>query len=155
MLNDAKTKSHEYPNFEMSQELIATKVKLMIIVKLTDFLWKTSQFLNSLFFLPATISGSKLSFCWLLVQIAPYIMISMNPLSTSLKQKLNSCSITDFSLLCEIFACRVQQLHMEINLQSFTKYLRLTLVFMWNSVLQEKFNFYFSGKSCWYYSILS
>ena len=29
MLNHAKTKSHEYPNFERSQEIIATKVKLM------------------------------------------------------------------------------------------------------------------------------
>ena len=28
--------------------------------------------------------------------------------------------------------------------QSSTKYLRLTLVFMWNSALQEKFNFCFS-----------
>ena len=30
------------------------------------------------------------------------------------------------------------------NLQSFTKYLRLTLVFMWNSALREKFKFCFS-----------
>ena len=30
-------------------------------------------------------------------------------------------------------------------LQSFTKYFRLTLVFMQNSALQEKFNFFFSG----------
>ena len=27
----------------------------------------------------------------------------------------------------------------KVNLQSFTKYLRQTLVFMWNSALQEKF----------------
>ena len=32
----------------------------------------------------------------------------------------------------------------EINLQSFAKYLRLTLVFMRNSALWEKFNFCFS-----------
>ena len=31
------------------------------------------------------------------------------------------------------------------NLQSFTKYLRQTLVLMSNSALWEKFNFYFSG----------
>ena len=31
------------------------------------------------------------------------------------------------------------------NLQSFTKYLRLTLVFMWNSALREKFIFCFQG----------
>ena len=30
------------------------------------------------------------------------------------------------------------------KLQSFTGYLRLTLVFMWNSALREKFNFSFS-----------
>ena len=29
------------------------------------------------------------------------------------------------------------------GLQSVTKYLRLTLVFMWNSVLQKKFNCHF------------
>ena len=29
--------------------------------------------------------------------------------------------------------------------QSFKEYLRQTLVFMWNSALREKFNFYFSG----------
>ena len=32
-----------------------------------------------------------------------------------------------------------------IKLQSFTKYLRQTLVFIWNSALQEKFNFSFGG----------
>ena len=31
----------------------------------------------------------------------------------------------------------------ETELQSFTKYLRLTLVFMWNTALREKFNFCF------------
>ena len=30
------------------------------------------------------------------------------------------------------------------NRQSFTKYLRQTLVFMWDNALREKFNFYFS-----------
>ena len=29
--------------------------------------------------------------------------------------------------------------------QLFTKYLRQTIVFMWNSTLREKLNFYFSG----------
>ena len=33
-------------------------------------------------------------------------------------------------------------------LQSFPKYLRLTLVFMWNSAIREKFNFYFSRVFC-------
>ena len=33
-------------------------------------------------------------------------------------------------------------------LQSVTKYLRLTLVFMWNNTLQEKFYCYFSGLFC-------
>ena len=32
--------------------------------------------------------------------------------------------------------------------QSFTKYLRQILVFMQNSALREKFNFYFSGVIC-------
>ena len=36
------------------------------------------------------------------------------------------------------------------KLQPFTKYLRLTLVFMQNSALQEKFNFCFSRVFCWY-----
>ena len=33
-------------------------------------------------------------------------------------------------------------------LQPFTKYLRQTLVFMWNSARQEKFNFFFSVVLC-------
>ena len=36
-------------------------------------------------------------------------------------------------------------LHTRIILQPWTKYLRQTLVFMWNIALQEKFNFYFSA----------
>ena len=39
-------------------------------------------------------------------------------------------------------------LHIWISLQSFTKCLRLTLVFMWNSALREKFWFYFSKNFC-------
>ena len=35
--------------------------------------------------------------------------------------------------------------------QPFTKYLREALVFMWNSVQQEKFNFCFSGCFYWYW----
>ena len=31
------------------------------------------------------------------------------------------------------------------NVQSFTKYWRKTVVFMWNSALWEKFNFWFSA----------
>ena len=34
------------------------------------------------------------------------------------------------------------------DLQSFAGYLRLTLVFMWNSKMQESFNFYFSAVFC-------
>ena len=37
---------------------------------------------------------------------------------------------------------------LSLNLQSVTKYLRLTLVFTWNSALWEKFNFYFSRVFC-------
>ena len=33
-------------------------------------------------------------------------------------------------------------------LQLWTKYLRQTLVFMWNSALREKFNFYFGEGFC-------
>ena len=40
------------------------------------------------------------------------------------------------------------QLHAILQLQWFTKYLRLTLIFMWNSALREKFNFYFSRVFC-------
>ena len=38
-----------------------------------------------------------------------------------------------------------------IHLQSFTRYYRQSLVFMWNGALQERFNFCFSGDfySCW------
>ena len=31
-------------------------------------------------------------------------------------------------------------------LQLFTKYLRQILIFMWNSALREKLNFYFAGE---------
>ena len=34
---------------------------------------------------------------------------------------------------------------LKVELESFTGYLRQTLVFMWNSVLREKLNFYFEG----------
>ena len=37
------------------------------------------------------------------------------------------------------------------KLQLRTKYLRQTLVFMWNSALREKFNFCFSGVFCYYW----
>ena len=40
----------------------------------------------------------------------------------------------------------------EIDIQSVTKYLRLTLLFMWNSTLRETFNCYFSGSFCYYFS---
>ena len=36
----------------------------------------------------------------------------------------------------------------ELDLQSFTKYLRLTPVFMGNSALQKRFNFCFPGDFC-------
>ena len=36
------------------------------------------------------------------------------------------------------------QINFKSDLQSFTKYLRLTLVYMKNSALLEKFNFHFS-----------
>ena len=35
--------------------------------------------------------------------------------------------------------------------QSFTEYLRQTLVFVWNSTLQEEFHFYFPGHFCYYW----
>ena len=38
-----------------------------------------------------------------------------------------------------------------LNLQSFTKHLGLTLVFMWNNALREKFIFCFSKVFCQYY----
>ena len=39
-------------------------------------------------------------------------------------------------------------LYMDYDLQSFTKYFRQTLVFMWNRALRETFNFFFSGVLC-------
>ena len=38
-----------------------------------------------------------------------------------------------------------------LHLQSFTEYLRLTVVFMWNSTVRENFNFYFSRVFCQYF----
>ena len=40
---------------------------------------------------------------------------------------------------------KYESLNINENLQSFKKYLRQTLVFMWNSARREKFHFYFSG----------
>ena len=37
-----------------------------------------------------------------------------------------------------------------LRLQSFTKYLRQTLVFMWNNKIRESFNFHFSAVLCQY-----
>ena len=45
-------------------------------------------------------------------------------------------------------ACLTQDLvqnQTDSFLQSFTKYMRQTLVFMWNSALRKKLSFYFSG----------
>ena len=57
--------------------------------------------------------------------------------------------------LFEKFSCyslNLQELLVTLKnqtlLQSWTKYLRQTLVFIWNSALQEKFDVYFSGVFC-------
>ena len=41
----------------------------------------------------------------------------------------------------------LENIHSTLFLQSFTNYLRQTLVLMWNKALLEKFNFCFSGFS--------
>ena len=41
----------------------------------------------------------------------------------------------------------------DVHLQSFTKYLRLTLVFVRNNALREKFNFCFTRVFCYYKQI--
>ena len=40
------------------------------------------------------------------------------------------------------------QIKNSLQRQSWTKYIRQTLVFMWNSALWENFNFYFSAVFC-------
>ena len=52
--------------------------------------------------------------------------------------------LTYFSISKGIYTC-FDILYTTTELQSFTKYLRQTLVFMLNSALQEKFSFCFSG----------
>ena len=52
------------------------------------------------------------------------------------------CTAHYYSMHCENF---IRQYTNIVNLQSFTKCLRGTLVSMSYTVLQEKFNFYFSG----------
>ena len=55
---------------------------------------------------------------------------------------------SNFSNL-EILVLEVYQNNREgLFLQSLTKYLRLTLVSIWNSALREKFNFYFARVFC-------
>ena len=41
------------------------------------------------------------------------------------------------------------------GLQSWTKYMRQTLVFIWNSAIQENFNFYSSAVFCYYQKTFS
>ena len=48
----------------------------------------------------------------------------------------------------KIAGLRSGNLFWKKTLQSFTKYLRLTLVYMWNSALQQRFNFCFSTVFC-------
>ena len=75
-------------------------------------------------------------------------------------------------LLCHHFFLNYQSFRTSKEVQPFTKYLRQTLVFMWNSALREKFNFlsFFSsllliltkkiifggrlGTKLWFYEIL-
>ena len=45
--------------------------------------------------------------------------------------------------LCKLQATHYLQEKFQIYLQYLTKYLRLILVFLWNSTQQDKFNFYF------------
>ena len=45
----------------------------------------------------------------------------------------------------------LQRVNISMFLQSFTKYLWQTLVFMLDSALRGKFNIYFSGDFCWYW----
>ena len=42
----------------------------------------------------------------------------------------------------------IKQINVTVNLQSWPKYFRQTVVFLWNSTLREKFNFYFSRIFC-------
>ena len=90
------------------------------------------------------------------------IVNSLKPLSISEKKLHCRCSISFSIRLCkqplkalvkwktktwEIFIILANFVHCHkflksvCDLQSFTKYLRLTLVFMWNSTLREKFIF--------------
>ena len=70
--------------------------------------------------------------------IDPYI-------SYILGQQLRNLN-TDFTLDNCLFGSA--KLTKNADLQSFTKYFRLTLVFMWYSALRERFNFCFSRVLC-------
>ena len=50
-----------------------------------------------------------------------------------------NCQVNNVVNKCD----KTRPLPKNVYLQTFTKYLRQTLVFMWNSALREKFNFYF------------
>ena len=64
-----------------------------------------------------------------LILVFPQLFVSAN-------DSPNHCLLLEAQLhiICKTFL---------VNLQSFTKYLRLPLIFMWNSALQEKFNLCF------------
>ena len=48
----------------------------------------------------------------------------------------------------EYIANIVENIVTDVATTAWTKYLRKTLIFMWNSALRENFNFYFQGVFC-------
>ena len=58
------------------------------------------------------------------------------------KQVWSSLNVEQIKFIDEIVSLEVS------NLQSFKKYLRVTLVFMRNSALREKLSFFFSRDFC-------
>ena len=55
-------------------------------------------------------------------KIAEPLMIPMNPLSLSLKQKMTNSSISSFSLGCGILICGVEKSNMKIEIALFLEF---------------------------------
>ena len=60
------------------------------------------------------------------------------------------CQSTLYIYICIYYCSKVVYYYKHLHLQELTKYLRLTLVFMWNGAQREKFSFYFWRVFFWY-----
>ena len=137
-----------YTNNEL-REVLYEKciIKMSKKVKDIDIKIHTYHFFNKIIITKScdlnNIKIDENSYRNILIYCIEYAMIKYS-------KYVKTCSVNPLYLIFK----KVNEYFEKINinkyltLQSVTKYLRLTLVFMWNSALRESFYCYFSGILC-------